>query len=319
MSLRSRFDELAARAARKYATAGSVTLVSRRIYILPTGSGFFFAFIVGATLIGSLNYQSSLGFLFTFLLASIGLVSMVETQRNLTGLTLEVAEPQPVFAGEQLRIVLTVRSGDGRKRSGIGGFANGGETALFQAGGEPFEVALTAPPRPRGVGEVGRVTLETGYPLGLFRAWSPVESGARVLVYPFPHPGAGSPPAGGGGGGGEGAQGGERGNSVEDFYGLRDFIKTDPPSRVNWKTVARSGALTVKEFEASAPIYASLNYDDLKGSDPETRLSILCAWTLTAFGEGSSWSLTLPDFEIPRGSGKEHLRRTLEALAAFRP
>jgi len=60
-----------------------VRLDLRRIFILPTRSGIIFGLILMAMLIGSINYNNSLGFLLTFTLVGLGLVSILHTFRNL--------------------------------------------------------------------------------------------------------------------------------------------------------------------------------------------------------------------------------------------
>ena len=67
-------------------TGQAAILGQRQIYILPTRYGVLFAGMLLAMLVGSLNYGSNLGFLYTFLLAGIGLSTILETWRNLLGL-----------------------------------------------------------------------------------------------------------------------------------------------------------------------------------------------------------------------------------------
>ena len=52
--------------------------------------------------------------------------------------------------------------------------------------GSVAEAVLGVPAARRGWLDLGRVMLETRYPLGLFRAWSYLELEARALVYPRP-------------------------------------------------------------------------------------------------------------------------------------
>jgi uncharacterized protein (DUF58 family) len=49
--------------------------------------------------------------------------------------------------------------------------------------------------------------------------------------------------------------------------------------------------------------------------DIETRLSRLCAWVLAAERTTRPFSLALPDATLPTGSGREHRRAALTALA----
>src|SRR2546428_13384482 len=61
---------------------GTVTLVHRRVYIVPTQLGLLFALTLLILLVGSINYALSLGFALTFLLAGMGLPGMGHPARN---------------------------------------------------------------------------------------------------------------------------------------------------------------------------------------------------------------------------------------------
>ena len=65
---------------------GTVTLTSRRIYILPTAQGMAFAAMVFLMLIGSMNYNNSVGLAVTFALTAFALVVMHHCHRSLSGL-----------------------------------------------------------------------------------------------------------------------------------------------------------------------------------------------------------------------------------------
>jgi hypothetical protein len=80
-------------------TTVPVTLGLRNIYILPTGHGMLYLAVLGAMLIGSVNYNNNLGFLLSFLLGSLGLTAMMHTYSMLYGLRLVSATAMPVFAG----------------------------------------------------------------------------------------------------------------------------------------------------------------------------------------------------------------------------
>src|SRR3954447_19579386 len=90
---------------------GTIVLVHRRVYILPTQLGWLFALTLLILLIGSINYALSLGFALTFLLAGMGLVGMVHTTRNLARMAVSAGRPPAVFAGESAQSRLSL---DGR-------------------------------------------------------------------------------------------------------------------------------------------------------------------------------------------------------------
>ena len=60
-----------------------IILTQRRIFIVPTRTGLLFCAVLCVMLIGAINYNLSLGHALVFLLASLGLVTMVHTFRNL--------------------------------------------------------------------------------------------------------------------------------------------------------------------------------------------------------------------------------------------
>src|SRR5689334_15764834 len=79
---------------------GEIVLVQRRIFILPTRPGLVFAIVLLLMLTGAVNYALSLGFILTFLLASLAITGMLYTVRNIAGLRITAARTAPVFAGE---------------------------------------------------------------------------------------------------------------------------------------------------------------------------------------------------------------------------
>src|SRR4029079_1256918 len=92
------------------------------------------------------------------------------------------------------------------------------------------EVVLAVPAKRRGWLLLGRVLLETRFPLGLFRAWSYVEPDARCLVYPQPERTPLPAPLA------EAAAGALRSQSAgnDDFSGLRTYQLSDSPRHVAW-------------------------------------------------------------------------------------
>src|SRR5665647_1647431 len=79
---------------------GTIFLRQQRVYILPTRPGLAFAMALIVMLIGSINYNLSLGYILTFLLASMALVAILHTFRNLVHLHITPGRVEPVFAGE---------------------------------------------------------------------------------------------------------------------------------------------------------------------------------------------------------------------------
>src|SRR6185436_15324401 len=167
---------------------GTVVLVHRRVYIVPTRLGWLFGATLTILLIGSINYALALGFGLTFLLAGTGIAGMVHTARNLARLAVSAGRAEPVFAGDsaQFRLYLDGRVAFDRPAILVRHMGCGAQLVLDIAARGVGEVVLPVPAPKRGWLALGRTMLETRFPLGLFRAWSYVEPEARCLVYPRP-------------------------------------------------------------------------------------------------------------------------------------
>ena len=217
---------------------GAITLGHRRVYILPTRLGWMFGATLGLLLVGSINYALQLGFALTFLLAGMGLAGMVHTVRNLARLTIDAGRAEPVFAGEaaQFRLTLDNRAPHDRPAVLVRHAASRAQGVLDLPAASAREAVLAVPAPHRGWLPLGRVVLETRYPLGLFRAWSHVEPDVRCLVYPRPERAPLPAPAA------ADEAGAQRAHAMgsDDFAGLRGYQLQDSPRHVAWKAVARS-------------------------------------------------------------------------------
>jgi uncharacterized protein (DUF58 family) len=295
---------------------GTVVLVHRRVYILPVRLGFLFGATLLVLLTGSINYALSLGFALTFVLAGLGIVGMVHTARNLARVEVSVGRAEPVFAGEsaQFRLILDGRAPFDRPAILARHVASGSQLVVDIPARAAAEAVLAAPAAQRGWLPLGRVMLETRFPLGMFRAWSYVEPDARCLVYPRPERSA-LPPAGS-----DVDTGSLRLQSIgnEDFAALRAYQRSDSPRHVAWKAVARGAEMLTKQFSGEAASELWLDWQLLPAAlGLEQRLSRLAGWVLAAERAGSQYGLRLPGVEIAPGHGEAHRATCLQALALY--
>jgi uncharacterized protein (DUF58 family) len=293
---------------------GTIVLTQRRVYIVPTRLGWMFAATLVVLLLGSINYVLSLGFALTFLLAGLGLAGMVHTTRNMAQMTITAGRGEPTFAGEHAAFHLHLENPTDRDRPSIlvQHVSSGARSVLDIAARAAAEVSLAVPAAERGWLPLGRVMLETRFPLGLFRAWSYVEPDARCLVYPRPEfsplPNAGSDDSSG--------AGRTRAAGSDDFSGLRAYQASDSPRHVAWKAVARGTDMLTKQFSGEARSSLWLDWRLLPDRlDAERKLARLAGWVLAAERAGARYGLRLPGSEIPAGCGDEHRTACLRALA----
>ncbi len=294
---------------------GPVLLTQRRIYIVPTRQGWLFTVTLLLMLLASINYNLGLGYVLTFLLAGLGVIGMLHTWRNLAYLEIRPGRVEPVFAGEAARFPVVVVNQAGFGRLAIGcDRADAplayGDIAPRDATTITVEVAAAR----RGWLAFGRFRLFTGYPLGLFYAWSRLEIDLQALVYPQPEAGEPALPVAADLDG----DSGHRGRGADDFAGLRDYHPGDPPRHIAWKSAARSDRLHTKLFDGRVGRELLLNWNDTSSAMPlDARLSRLARWVLMADQRGFDYGLRLPARDIRPGTGAAHLHACLEALATF--
>jgi uncharacterized protein (DUF58 family) len=297
----------------RFPEAPPISLVQRRIFILPTKQGYFFAFVLLLLLLASINYALSLGFFLTFLLAAMGSVAMLHTWRNLAHLRLRPGRCEPVFAGDIAHFGVIVET-PSRERYSVAIRRRDEEPVYADvASGESTTVILPVAARRRGRLASGRLEIFTRYPIGLFHAWSYFDFGLAVIVYPKPDPAAGLPPQSSSGGDDEGIPV----PGDDDFNMLRGYRPGDPPRQIAWKALARGQGLLTKEFNATASSEFWLDWVDAPARDTEGRLCALAHWVIEAERMGRSYGLRIPGVSIAPARGEAHRARCLEALALF--
>lgn len=292
-----------------------ITLNRKRIFILPTGPGLVFAFVLLVMLLGAVNYSNSMAFLLVFLLGSLAMVSILHTHRNLAGLSFHAAAARPVFAGAMARFALVAEHEDkqGKFRVELALEGYPGISADIAAG-ETARLELGARADRRGWLKPGRVTVSTRYPLGLFRAWAYVDLDLRCLIYPAPGKALPLPPPAGG----DTSTSGIRSRGGEDFSGLRAYVEGDSPRHVHWKAVAHGGEMVTKQFSGGLARRVWLDWNELAmlgDLDYEARIGVLSRWVLDAGKAGLVFGLRLSNSEIEPAQGPLHEAACLRALA----
>jgi len=289
-------------------------LQSRRIYILPTSVGLVFALMAFTMLLGSMNYNNNLSFVLTFLLTSLGFVSMHQCQRNLVGLELSFAGVDPVFAGQAAEFQVAITNHSSNSRPHLQLYADGVTSDIADlAPGESRVFHLEIPTERRGHVRLGRFGIRTLFPFELFRAWAWLHMDLQGIVYPRPAAKAPEPPPT------QSAHGHRQHDArgEEDFAGLRKYHAGDSPRHVAWKAYARSGDLLSKQFSGADTSSQWFDFDRIDDDGLERRLSILTRWIIEADRTHRDYGLRLPGLEFPPAHGQDQRHNCLEALAVF--
>lgn len=313
---------------RRLVPSDELELTQRNLYILPTGAGLLLALTLLVLLVGSINYQLNPGYLLTFLIAGSALVALHLTHGNLNGLQLRLQPVAPVFAGEAASVSVTLSNPGRRMRWSIrldwlqpGARAepadgNGHWTNLGSQETATLQLRCLMPRRGRH--GLAPLVVQSGFPLGTFRAWSWWRPATQLLVYPAPEPSP--PPLPTASTEQADVSGKPRSGNPEEWDGLRPWRRGDPLRWVAWKKVAQQAGSSQEHWVSRDLVQPGggrcwLDAASTGLPDPEQRLSRLCAWVLAAEARQLDYGLRLNGLEIAPGHGAVHRHRCLEALA----
>lgn len=298
------------------------TLSSRRIYILPTREGVIYALMVLVMLAAAINFNNSLVFFFTFLLAGVGLISMHMTQQNLIGLQFSIAHVKPVFCFQNLYLPLIISQSGGHSLLGDkNNFSIDIQFAEDQAdeishsdvyNHDKTQLQLSTPTTQRGHLTLAPITVSTRYPLGLFRAWANIGLNNDAVIYPHPSPKTSHVPLSGSDSEGQGT----KGRGFDDFSGFKSYQPGESLKHIHWKAYAREQGLLCKTFTGSNNREYWIDWHDFPG-DIEKRLSKMCGLILDAETRGDRYGLILPGTTINISQGFSHQHQCLKALALY--
>ena len=289
------------------------TLTQRNVYIFPTKEGGLFAGLLLLLLLTAINYQSSLIYLFTFLLGALFVFSILFCFKNLSGLNLSLVAVNECFVSEDAVYSFVLKSKPNQYCESLC-FTVPQETmkTIDIAASEVASLELSKRSTKRGYESLGRIRLETVYPLGLIRAWTWLEFEKTALIFPEAVKGERLLS--------EGFQGDESEEGVavkgeEELAGLRDYVLGDSSNRIAWKHYASKGELYVKEFDGVSSSTCWLRYHDYSGGNKEQRLSYLCHDVLSFSQKGLRFGVEFPGGIVEPSQGENHKLECLRALA----
>ncbi len=292
-----------------------ITLNPRKTYILPTRYGYLFIILLLIMLIGSVNYNNNLGFLLTFLLSSMCIVSLYYTNSNIKGIRFVSVLSEPVFAGDPAMFEFTVQVTGSDRVSIFFHFSDQPDLypeTLFTT--ENNRIRRSKATVRRGIFKPGDITISTVYPFGIFRAWSTISLNLKCDVYPKPIFSS------------IGFQAGyseQDGNATpsrsgaEDFQGLDEYQPGDSMQHVSWKKLSAGQGLLTKKFNGLIGNSIVIDWFSLPTQNTETKLSIMSGMILKAHQMNLEYGLRLPGTTIKPASGNQHRHRCFKHLSIF--
>lgn len=289
-----------------------LTIEHQRIYILPTRRGIAFLFSLLLMLVASVNYALSLGYALCFLLTGLFAASLLHTYKNVAGLTVQGLTSEDAFCSGTVSFIITLLNNSSLDRTGVVLKTNRCETSIDIPSEKQAIATLNCRATSRGIHKLGRVTVTSTYPLGLWRTWCYLHTDAQALVYPKPESSPPPAPIQLQSSDGDHARRSNQG----DIDGLREYQPGDAIASIAWKAAARGQGLFVKTFEQTTTggeIHLSLAATAV--AEVEQQLSRLCAWVLAAEQNQADYSLELTGVQLDLGHGHTQKTKALAALA----
>ncbi len=287
----------------------------QRIYIVPSKRGLAFLVTLLLMLIASVNYSLSLGYALCFLLTGLFSATLLHTYRNLAGLSVKSIVGHDAFVGESVNFKIMLDDQNARQRHGIQIRAHHATSQLVRVDpAAQAEAVLAIKAQTRGACLLGRLTLQSDWPLGLWACWSYLHVHKQALVFPQPEQKAPQLPTVAGTD--EGTLSGT--SNTGDVSGLRTYQPGDSIGSIAWKSAARGMGLQSRMFDNEQSLAATvLDLQQTHVPGLEAKLSRLCAWILEAERSRTDYALQLPGLSLEKGHGSEQQTKALSALALF--
>ncbi len=296
-----------------------LTIHHERVYILPSTRGIAFIGVLAIMLMASINYSLNLGYALCFILIGLFCSCLLSTYRNLVQVKFVHAAANDTF--EDTPLVYKIILSDERKRARCSiriCCEQSDDTFDIKANGTAEANLLIKEPK-RGIHSLGRLTISSDFPLGLWRAWGYVHTPVTAHVYPKPeHPTVALNNQTSESGGKSKPRVGE-----QEYQGLKTYENTDSPAHVAWKQAASGRGMYSKKFEAETEQQqVSIRWQDTPSNLAiEQRLSRMASWVNKAISENSIYTFELPGGDFSNSqksrSGAAYGKSCLRALAAF--
>lgn len=294
-------------------------LSSKNVFIFPSGFGFAYLTMVLVIFLLGTNYQNNIILMFSFLLASLFVTTMLFSFQNLNGMSIKLVKAPTGFAKQVSYLVIELSGQNARQY--IQFHVEPAIQHSFRLTSENLNennVKIQVPilNTRRGVHQLSRLRISSTFPLGLFNTWTRLDLGCEHMVYPEPklpmlwqqrqyqqelvEQGQVNTP-----------------NQMGDFYQLENYQVGQSLSLVAWKQLAKSQQWLSKGHASAVTGDVWLDFQQMSAHDLEAKLSQLCALVIEYSQLQQSFGLKLPHLEIEPSSGEKHQINCLQALASM--
>lgn len=289
-----------------------------RIYIMPTQRGAMLLGVVVVMILTAATYSNNLIYLLAFFLFAVFFVSMIQTHYNLKDVVLKLISTSEVFEGEPLNIIFSMEQKKSRNKQRLVIRSLHKQWKNLSIEHESMRLDETQKTARaviyafrRGVHKIPTFSLESTYPMGLFRAWKVYRPKGDLLVYPKPVGKSDLQISNSDRGDHEN---GLRGSPEGDFGELKNYQIGESYHQIAWKQYARRKKLYTKVHWGGENRHYSIPWDP-GAQDVEVYMQQMSAWIQMAMESEASFEMGLPGRNIESGMGLEHAQECWRALA----
>ncbi len=277
----------------------------------------------------AIGYANNLLYFFVFFLISMALTGMLVTNKNVDLFQIHRLQADHFFANTESRVDLLVSSRDHSKpiwdievglirKETFWMFNKNASHVMKLIEEVQFEklVAFHWVPERRGRYSMPRLQIESKFPFRMLRAWKYYDETTEFFVYPE-RKGVEQIPT----------RFGSHSENESDaqakdeglFRDFREFQKSDPPQRIDWKRSLKHQKHLVKNFETSGDKKIYIDWEmtaSLNGF--EERISQIALWIDLCHRRKETYCLKIKKFETEYGSQNNHYKLCMEKLALLK-
>lgn len=286
-------------------------------FILPTRFGWAMTGLMLCLFILGTNYQNNVILMFCYFVFAVLLLSIFHSYVSFVQYHLRFSPIQANFANQDTLLNLHLKHNPNRSQlhslSNIAAYRN--NPFMFEYLNDDTNT-LTLGRYKRGQHSVGRLSIESIFPFGLFRCWTHLTVPGKFMVYPAPLAGPLKIRQQN-----EQGKAGKSDNikvSSDDLQGLREYRDTDPIHHVSWKHFAKGQGLLTRDFNDNAALNGWLYLSDYLQGDVEQALSLLAYQIIELGTQDATFGLSIGNQQIMPSKGPAHQAQCLEALALYK-
>lgn len=285
-------------------------------FILPTRFGWAIVGLMTCLFILGTNYQNNVILMFCYFVFALLLLSMFHSYVSFVQFHIQFRPIDNFFAYQPVQVIVELTHKPNRSK-----LHSLSTIAIYNKQKQLYHYlddginAVTVSIFNRGLHSLGRLSVESIFPFGLFRCWSHLSVPGQFYVFPAPKACSlllrqqQS----------DGKSGNQSGVTVttEDLQGIRDYRDSDPIHHVSWKHFAKGQGLMSKDFSERSAISGWLHVNDYIKENIEEALSEVTFQILDLTNQEANFGFSIGKQQIMPNTGVKHQQKCLEALSLY--